>query len=234
MYFNIITLFPDFFETPLKTSIIKKAIEKKILNVNIKDLRKYTNYKHKQCDDKPYGGGCGMVLMIEPIYNAIKEIKKNFGNTYTVYLSPQGKVFNQSTAKRLSKKRNLTLICGHYEGIDNRIVEQYVDEEVSVGDYILTGGEPAALVLIDVMARLIPGVVQKSESIELDSLGKGLLKYPQYTKPDVFQNYRVPDILLSGNHQKRKQWQWEKQLDTTKTKRPDLYKKFIKRGEQSE
>ncbi len=235
MQFNIITLFPDFFKSPLKTSIIKKALEKKLIFVNIINLRDFTDYNHKQCDDKPYGGGCGMVLMIEPVYNAVTYIKKKYKKTYTIYLSPQGKKFTQRYAKKISAtKNNITLICGHYEGIDNRIVENLVDEEISIGDYILSGGETASLVFLETVSRLIPGVVQKKDSIEMDSFSNDLLKYPQYTKPEVFKGLNVPKILLSGNHPEIKKWRLKKQIDTTENKRPDIYKKFIKKVKKSE
>ncbi len=235
MQFNIITLCPDFFKSPLKTSIIKKELEKKLIFVNIINLRDFTDYNHKQCDDKPYGGGCGMVLMIEPVYNAVTYIKKKYKKTYTIYLSPQGKKFTQRYAKKISAtKNNITLICGHYEGIDNRIVENLVDEEISIGDYILSGGETASLVFLETVSRLIPGVVQKKDSIEMDSFSNDLLKYPQYTKPEVFKGLNVPKILLSGNHPEIKKWRLKKQIDTTENKRPDIYKKFIKKVKKSE
>ena len=235
MQFNIITLFPDFFNSPLKTSIIKKALEKKLIFVNIINLRDFIDNKHKQCDDKPYGGGCGMVLMIEPVYNAVTYIKKKYKKTYTIYLSPQGEKFTQRYARKISTtKKNITLICGHYEGIDNRIVENLVDEEISIGDYILSGGETASLVFLETVSRLIPGVVQKKDSIEMDSFSNDLLKYPQYTKPEVFKGLNVPKILLSGNHPEIKKWRLKKQIDTTENKRPDIYKKFIKKVKKSE
>lgn len=235
MLFNIITLFPEFFNDPLQTSLIKKALEKQLIQVNVINLRDFTNYNHRQCDDKPYGGGCGMVLMIEPVYNAITHIKKKYKDTFIIYLSPQGKKFSQEYAKRIAgKEKNITLLCGHYEGIDNRIIENLIDEEVSIGDYILTGGESASLVFIETIARLIPGVVQKRESIEIDSLSNNLLKYPQYTKPEEFKKLRVPEVLLSGNHSKIKEWRLNKKIEITKKKRPDLYEKFLKRGNKSE
>ncbi len=231
MLFNIITLFPEFFNGPLQTSLIKKALEKQLVEVNIINLRDFTNYNHRQCDDKPYGGGCGMVLMIEPVYNAITHIKKKYKNTFIIYLSPQGKKFSQEYAAKIAEReKNITLLCGHYEGIDNRIIENLIDEEISIGDYILTGGESASLVFIETVARLIPGVVQKRESIESDSLSNNLLKYPQYTKPEEFKKLKVPEVLLSGNHSKIKEWRLNKQIENTKKKRPDLYKKFLKRG----
>ncbi len=231
MLFNIITLFPEFFNGPLQTSLIKKALEKQLVEVNVINLRDFTNYNHRQCDDKPYGGGCGMVLMIEPVYNAITHIKKKYKNTFIIYLSPQGKKFSQEYAAKIAEKeKNITLLCGHYEGIDNRIIENLIDEEISIGDYILTGGESASFVFIETIARLIPGVVQKRESIESDSLSNNLLKYPQYAKPEEFKKLRVPEVLLSGNHLKIKDWRLNKQIEITKKKRPDLYEKFLERG----
>jgi len=228
MIFNIITLFPEFFESPLNTSLIKKAQEKNLIKINIYNLRDFTKEKHKQCDDKPYGGGAGMVMMIEPIYNAIQNIKKKEPDTKVIFLSPQGKLFNDEKAESLSKLKSITLLCGHYEGVDYRVVEHLIDEEISIGNYILTGGEPAALVIIDSVSRYISGVVQKPESVETETFKKFLLKYPQYTRPPVFRGMKVPDVLLSGNHQKIKEWRNKKRIELTKVKRPDLYKKFIK------
>ncbi|MBU1076472.1 MAG: tRNA (guanosine(37)-N1)-methyltransferase TrmD [Spirochaetes bacterium] len=234
MHFNIITLFPDFFKDPFNTSIIKKALEKRVISIDLINLRDFTTYNHRQCDDKPYGGGHGMVLMIEPVYNAITHIKKKHPDSKVIYLSPQGKVFNQEKAESFAKIKNITLLCGHYEGIDDRILDDLVDEEISIGDYILTGGETASLVFMEVVSRLIPGVVQKPQSVKTDSLSDGLLKYPQYTKPEEFKGSKVPEILLSGNHPKIKEWRKDQQIEVTKKKRPDLYRKFIKRGNQSE
>ena len=233
MQFNIITLFPDFFINPLETSLIKKALERKLITVNVINLRDFTDNKHRQCDDTPYGGGCGMVLMIEPLYNAITYIRKKYKDTYIVYLSPQGEKITQKYIKKVVKQRkNITLLCGHYEGIDNRIIENFIDEEISIGDYILSGGETASLVFLEAVSRLVPGVAQKKDSIELDSFSGDLLKYPQYTKPESFKGLRVPKILLSGNHPEIKKWRFEKQIEITQKKNPNLYKKFIKRGKK--
>ena len=233
MQFNIITLFPEFFKSPLETSLIKKALDKKKIRINVVDLRDYTGYKHRRCDDTPYSGGCGMVLMVEPVYNAITAIKKQYPETFVIYMSPQGKKLDQNYAcKVVKKEKSITLLCGHYEGIDNRIIENFIDEEVSIGDYILTGGESAALVYIETVSRLVPGVVQKKESVKMDSLSDNLLKYPQYTKPDEFKGLKVPDVLLSGNHKKIEDWRLNKQREITAKKRPDLYEKFLKRGEK--
>lgn len=234
MIFNIITLFPEFFKSPLNTSLIKKAQEKNLIKVNIYNLRDFTKEKHKQCDDKPYGGGAGMVMMIEPIYNALQNIKRREPDTKVIFLSPQGKLFNDEEAEKFSNFKSITLLCGHYEGVDYRVVEYLIDEEISIGDYILTGGEPAALVVIDSVSRYIPGVVQKIESIKTETFRKFLLKYPQYTRPPIFKGMKVPDVLLSGNHQKIKEWRYQKQIELTKIKRPDLYEKFKKERCKSE
>ncbi len=228
MIYNIITLFPEFFEKTVEISILGKAVKAGKIEVNIINLRDFTKYKHKQCDEKPYGGGEGMVMMIEPIYNALEFVKQEQKDTYTIYPSPQGKLFTNKKAKELSKLNNITFICGHYEGIDNRVVEQYVDEEISIGDYILTGGESAVLVLIDVISRYIDGVVQKIDSVINDSLENNLLKYPQYTRPADFKGLKVPDVLLSGNHKRISEWRMKKSIENTKKKRLDLYKKISK------
>ncbi len=228
MIFNIITLFPHFFDSPFNTSLIKKGIEKGLLNFNIVNLRDFTTDKHKQCDDKPYGGGVGMVMMLEPIYKAIKAIKSKYSKSRIIYLSPQGKIFNDNKAESMSKIENITLLCGHYDGVDYRVVEHLIDEEISIGDFVLTGGEIAALVLIDAISRYIPGVVQKDNSVQSDTFKNYLLKYPQYTKPADFMNMKVPEILLSGNHKNISEWRYNKSIEITKKKRKDLYKKFIK------
>ncbi len=226
MIFNIITLFPEFFDVVFSVSILKKAIEKGLITVNIYNLRDFTKYKHKQCDDKPYGGGEGMVMMIEPIYNALEHIKTDYTDTYVVYPSPQGKIFNDKKAESMAELDNITFLCGHYEGVDNRVIENYVDEEISIGDYVLTGGETAALVMIDAISRHIPGVVQKNDSVNNDSLKNNLLKYPQYTRPAEFKGLKVPEILLSGNHEEIKKWREEQSIKITKKKRIDLFKKY--------
>ncbi len=235
MIFNIITLFPDFFETPLKSSIIGKSIKNRKIKVNIYNLRDFTPYKHKQCDDKPYGGGEGMVMMIEPIYNALKFVNEKWKNNYVIYPSPQGELFSNKKAKELAEnKKVITFLCGHYEGVDNRVIENFIDEEISIGDYILTGGEVATLVLIDAISRHIKGVVQKKESVDNDSLNNYLLKYPQYTRPADFKGLKVPEVLLSGNHEEIKKWREEMRIKVTKKKRKDLYKKFKKERCKSE
>jgi len=224
MIFNIITLFPEFFKGCFDVSLIKKAQEKGLIKINILNLRDFTPYKHKQCDDKPYGGGAGMVLMLVPIYNAIIHLKKHQPETKIIYPSPQGKIFNFQKAKELAKLNSITILCGHYEAIDNRVIENLIDEEISIGDYILTGGEIAAVVLIDAISRYVKNVVGNEDSVLTDSFENFLLKYPQWTRPKVFKGMKVPEILLSGDHKKIAEWRLKMQIELTKRKRPDLYK----------
>ncbi len=224
MKIDIITLFPEMFKGPFAESIIKRAQEKGLLKINIHNLRKWTKDKHKTVDDHSFGGGTGMVLMVEPVYKALKELKKK--ESKVILLTPQGKVFKQEKAKKLSKEKHLIFICGHYEGADERIREKLVDEEISIGDYVLTGGELPAMVVIDTITRLIPGVLSKKEAKEIESFSfKGLLEYPQYTRPANFKGWPVPEILLSGNHQKINEWREKKALEKTKKRRPALLKK---------
>jgi len=184
------------------------------------DIRQFSDNKHKKVDDYTYGGGTGMVMKAEPIFKAINNVKSD--NSKVIYLSPQGKVFNQEIAKELSEEKHIILLCGHYEGIDNRIIEEYVDEEISIGDFVLTGGEIPAMIIIDAIVRLLPGVLRSDESYILDSHYNGLLEYPQYTRPQVFNGISVPDVLLSGNHKEIELWRTKESLRTTLIKRPDL------------
>ncbi|MFC1686418.1 tRNA (guanosine(37)-N1)-methyltransferase TrmD [Patescibacteria group bacterium] len=210
--FNIVTIFPEMFKSFLNTSLIKRAIKKKLIKVNLIDIRKFTKDKHRSVDDSPFGGGPGMVLKIEPIYKALKSLGNKKG--HVILLTPQGKRFEQKKAKSLSKQKIITLICGHYEGFDERIREHLIDEQISIGDYVLTGGEIPACVLIDSIGRLVKDVVGKEESIKEESFdiqGKKMLEYPQYTRPEVFKpdkktEWEVPKILLSGDHKKVKEW----------------------------
>ena len=223
MKIDIITLFPKMFKGPFSESIVKKAQEKGLLKIKIHNLRKWTKDKHKTVDDHSFGGGVGMVLMIEPIYKAIKELRKK--ESKVILLTPQGKVFKQKRAEKLSKEKHLIFVCGHYEGIDERIREKLVDEEISIGDYVLTGGELPAMVIIDSITRLIPKVLSKKEASQIESFSfKGLLEYPQYTRPSNFKGWKVPEILLSGNHKKINEWREKKALEKTKKRRPDLIK----------
>ncbi|MBU3923053.1 tRNA (guanosine(37)-N1)-methyltransferase TrmD [Patescibacteria group bacterium] len=214
MKFNIITIFPEIFDSYFNESIIKRAQDKKKIKINIHNLRDYTKDKHRSVDDKPYGGGPGMVMMVEPIYKAIKKIKK--GKAKVILFSPKGKTFDQKMANRYSKLDNLIMVCGRYEGVDER-VKKFVDEEVSIGDYVLTGGEIPAMIVTDAVTRLIPGVIAmeslKEESFSLEKeLRDAKYEYPQYTRPENFNNLKVPKVLLSGNHKKIKQWRLDKRI----------------------
>lgn len=223
MTFYVLTLFPDMINEAVNHSILKKSIENDIININAINIRDFSNNKHKKTDDYPYGGGCGMVMTPEPIFNSYLSIKDKINkNTKVIYLSPQGAVFNQQLAQSLSKEQDLVLLCGHYEGVDERIIEEIVTDEISVGDYVLTGGEIPALILIDSVSRLIDGVLGSKDSSVDESFSNNLLEYPQYTRPQIFKDKKVPDVLLSGNHKEIEKWRYEQSLIRTKKKRPDL------------
>jgi len=220
MNINILTIFPEIFDI-LKSGVVSKAIKSKSLSINTKDIRKNSVNKHNQVDAKPYGGGEGMVMMAEPIIKSLNQINKNkIGKV--IYLSPQGKKLNQRKVVSMSKLKNITLICGRYEGIDQRIIDNYVDEEISVGDFILSGGEYAALCLIDAISRHIPGTLGNRDSYLKDTFSNGLLKGDVYSKPEIFESMSVPEVLLSGNHKKIDDWRSENSLLKTFIKRPDL------------
>ena len=224
MTFNIMTLFPGIISAYINESIIKNAIENKIIQVNIYNIRDYSKNRHKKVDDYPYGGGSGMLMTPQPIYDCYMDIKKNNLNTKLLFFSPKGKTLNNSMSYEYAKFDNITLLCGHYEGIDQRIVDMIVDEEISIGDYVLTGGELASLVFLDSVSRKIDGVLSSSENVSDESFENSLLEYPQYTRPYDFMGVKVPDILISGNHQKIYDWRKNKSLEETKKKRPDLIK----------
>ncbi|MFC1710318.1 tRNA (guanosine(37)-N1)-methyltransferase TrmD [Patescibacteria group bacterium] len=208
MKIDIITLFPDMFEVPFGTSMLKKAKDKNLVEICVHNLRNWTKDKHKTVDGRPFGGGKGMIIKVEPIYNALKELKTK--NTHTILLSPQGTVFSQKKAKQLVKNKHIILISGHYEGFDERIRENLIDEEISIGKYVLTGGEIPAMVITDAIVRLIPGVLEK-EATEKESYSKGnTLDYPQYTRPSDFKGLKVPEVLQSGNHAEIEKWRKEK------------------------
>jgi tRNA (guanine37-N1)-methyltransferase len=221
MRFDILTLFPEMFGA-LKSSILGKAIGKELININTINIRDFSKNKHKKVDDTPYGGGAGMVIRPDVVYDAYKSI--NNANAKVIYLSPQGKKLNQEKVKELSKEEHIILLCGHYEGIDQRVLDKIVTEEISIGDYVLTGGEIPAMVLIDAVSRYVDGVIS-SESTEEESFSDGnLLEYPQYTRPEIFMEEKVPEVLISGHHENIKKWRRDKSLEITKQKRPELLK----------
>jgi len=223
--FEVLTLFPDIIAGPLNESILKRGREKGLLKVTVRNIRDYADDKHKTADDSPYGGGAGMVLKPEPIFKAFEAMKTDHQGEefFTILLSPQGRVLNQRRAEELSEeKRRIVLLCGHYEAVDERVIEALVDEELSIGDYVLTGGELAALVVIDAATRLLPGVLGDEESAYRDSFGDGLLDHPHYTRPAEFRGRKVPDVLLSGNHAEIEKWRRREALRATLVKRPEL------------
>ena len=221
MKFDILTLFPEMFK-PLYESIIGKAIKKGIIDINIIDIRDFSKDKHKKVDDTPYGGGAGMVIRPDVVYDAYTSIKKD--NAKVIYLSPQGKVLDQKKVENLSKEKHIILLCGHYEGIDQRVLDEIVDEEISIGDYVVTGGEIPAMILIDSVARNIEGVISK-ESTSEETFSNGLLEYPQYTRPEIFKDKQVPEILLSGHHENINKWRRNESIKNTYLKRKDLLEK---------
>lgn len=221
--FDVITIFPKSFDPVINDSILKRAQDRKKVKIYIHDLRDYTLDKHKKVDDRPFGGGPGMVMQAEPIFNAIKKIKGQ-RKVKILLMTPSGKTFVQKKAKSLSKEKNIIIICGHYEGIDERVRMHLADECISIGDYVLTGGEIPAMVLIDSITRLIPGVLGTAESLSDESFEDNLLEYPQYTRPANFNGMNVPNVLLSGNHQHVKKWRKQQAILRTKKNRPDLLK----------
>lgn len=223
MKIDILTLFPEIFHAIFNWSIIGRAVEKELVRLNCTNIRDFSEDKHKRVDDYPFGGRPGMVMKPEPIVKAIESVKES--ESKIIYLSPKGKVYNQRMANKLAKEKHLILLSGHYEGIDNRIVEHYIDEEISIGDYVLTGGEIPSLVLLDSIIRLIPGVLGSEESFIEDSHYNGLLEHPQYTRPRDFNGYMVPSVLLSGNHKEIEKWKLYESLKITYLNRRDLLKK---------
>ena len=219
MRFDVLTLFPEMFDL-LNTSILGKAQEKKIIDINIINIRDFSKDKHKKVDDTPYGGGAGMVIRPDVVYDAYNSIKGR-NQAKVIYLSPQGKTLNQEKVESLAKENHLILLCGHYEGIDQRVLDEIVDEEISIGDYVLTGGELPSMVLIDSVSRYVEGVITK-ESINEESFSNGLLEYPQYTRPEIFLDKKVPEVLISGHHENINKWRKEQSENITKLKRPDL------------
>ena len=223
MKFDILTLFPEMFE-PINQSILGRAQEKNIIDINVINIRDFSENKHKKVDDTPYGGGAGMVIMPDVVYRAYNSID-NIENAKVIYMSPQGQTLNQTKVESLAKEEHLIILCGHYEGIDQRVLDKIVDEEISIGDYVLTGGEIPAMALIDSVSRYVDGVLT-GESVKEESFSQGLLEYPQYTRPEVFEGVKVPEILLSGHHENIDKWRKEQSIHITKNKRPDLLKNY--------
>jgi tRNA (guanine37-N1)-methyltransferase len=229
MRIDILTLFPQMFDGLLSCSIIGRAKEHRLVDVKLRDIRAYTHDKHHVVDDYPYGGGAGMVLKPEPIFRAVEAVKEELGlsSVPTILLSPQGRLFNQEIARQLADYQQLILICGHYEGVDERVVEYLVSDEISIGDYLLSGGEVAAMVVVDCVVRLLPGVLGSEASLVEDSHTSVLLEYPQYTRPAVFRGWTVPSVLLSGDHGEIARWRRQQSLLRTAKRRPDLMEKVI-------
>jgi tRNA (guanine37-N1)-methyltransferase len=224
MKIDIITVVPEILSGPFSHSIMKRAQTKGLLEVNVINLREYTTYARAQVDDYPFGGGAGMVMMIEPLVNALESLQKITNYDEVIFLTPDGETFNQKMANQLSLKNNLLMICGHYKGIDQRFRDHFVTKEISIGDYVLSGGELAAAVLTDSIGRLIPGVLNDETSALSDSFQDDLLAPPVYTRPETFRNWKVPEVLMSGNHKHIDQWRIEQSLERTRLRRPDLLK----------
>lgn len=223
MKINILTLFPEMF-TPLQESMLGRAREKGILDINLINIRDYTEDKHNRVDDTPFGGGAGMVMQVQPILSAYRE---NHLQGPCLYMSPRGKMLNGEMAESLSRQEEITILCGHYEGVDQRALDLLQAEEVTIGDYILTGGELPAMVLVDTVARFLDGVLAGEESVKEESVYSGLLEYPHYTKPREVEGLAVPEVLVSGNHEKINLWRYEKSLELTKERRPDLFREYL-------
>ena len=230
MKIEIATLFPEMCEAVLGESIVGRARKAGKIDVHCRQIREYTLDKHRRVDDTPYGGGMGMVMQCEPIYNCYKAGCEEMGSKpHTIYMSPKGKVLTQQRAAELSQMDNILIICGHYEGVDQRVIDKIVDEEISIGDYVLTGGELPAMVLTDCVARMCPGVLSDDVCFEEESIYSGLLEYPHYTRPEVWEDESVPPVLMSGHHANIEKWRREQSLELTKQRRPDLYEEYMKK-----
>lgn len=228
MQYKIMTLFPQMFPGIMDASILGRAKESGFIGWETFDIRDYTRDKHKRVDDYPYGGGAGMVMQAEPVYRCYEAVVRELGHApkRVIYMTPQGRVFDQKMAEEFAREEELVFLCGHYEGIDERVLEEIVTDAVSVGDYVMTGGELPAMTVMDAVARLVPGVLNNEDSARNESFSDGLLEHPQYTRPEEFLGRRVPDVLLSGHHAKIEEWRKEKSLERTKKNRPDLYGKW--------
>lgn len=228
MKFHILTLFPDMVDNCLQTSILGRAAENGCISFHTVNIRDYTVDKHKKVDDYTYGGGAGMVMQAQPVYDAWKSVQKEGCRIRTVYVTPQGRTFTQKIAEELAREEELIFLCGHYEGVDERVLEETVTDCISIGDYVLTGGELPAMVMVDAIARLVPGVLHNAESAQTESFQNGLLEYPQYSRPFCWNGKEVPEVLVSGDHKRIEKWRREQSLARTKERRPDLYEKYIR------
>lgn len=234
MNFYILTLFPEMVMDGLKTSITGRAMEAGLINIEAINIRDFTNDKHKHVDDYPYGGGAGMVMQAEPVYNAYLYLCEKIGHKpRVVYMTPQGRTFSQKIAEEFATYDELVLLCGHYEGIDERVLEMIVDDYVSIGDFVLTGGELPAMAIVDAVSRLVPGVLNNDDSAEIETFHNHLLEYPQYTRPVDFMGLKVPEVLLSGHHKNIEAWRLEQSIERTKKYRPDLYQKYLEDTEKN-
>lgn len=232
MRFHILTLFKDMVKDGLNTSILGRAMEKNLIETNVVDIRDYTLDKHKKVDDYPYGGGAGMLMQAQPVYDAYQavfgEIKEQTDKSpRVIYVTPRGTTFSQEMARELAKEEDVVILCGHYEGIDERVLEEIVTDYVSIGDYVLTGGELPAMVMVDAISRMVPGVLSNEDSGVTESFYDNLLEYPQYSRPEVWNDKRVPEVLLSGHHKNIEKWRLEQSIQRTKERRPDLYEKYL-------
>jgi len=227
MNFHILTLFPDMVRDGLHTSILGRAAANGHIQMNVINIRDYTLDKHKKVDDYPYGGGAGMLMQAQPIYDAYRAVCKTADKPRVVYVTPQGSVFNQDMAVEFAKEKDLVILCGHYEGVDERVLEEIVTDYVSIGDYVLTGGELPAMVMVDAISRMVPGVLPNEDSGVTESFYDNLLEYPQYSRPEVWNGKKVPDVLLSGHHKNIEKWRLEQSIKRTQERRPDLYEKYL-------
>ena len=236
MNYHVLTLFPEMIEQGLHTSILGRAMEKGLISLETVDIRDYTEDKHRKVDDYPYGGGAGMVMQAEPVYQACEAAQKRITGkrARVIYVTPQGQMFNQVMAEEFSKEEDLIFLCGHYEGIDERVLEEVVTDYVSIGDYVLTGGELPAMVMIDAISRLVPGVLSNEVSAEFETFHNNLLEYPQYSRPETWKEKAVPTVLLSGNHDRIEDWRREQSILRTRERRPDLYKQYEREQESLE
>lgn len=239
MNFHVLTLFPEMIMQGLNTSIIGRAIARGVISIEAVNIRDYTTNKHKKVDDYPYGGGAGMLMQAQPVFDAWKAVQNKIHlegrdekKARVIYVTPKGNTFHQTMAKELAGDEDLIFLCGHYEGIDERVLEEIVTDYISIGDYVLTGGELPAMVMIDAVARMVPGVLGNKDSGEMESFSNYLLEYPQYSRPEVWQNKKVPQILLSGDHKKVEEWRLEQSLEQTRLLRPDLYEKWVQENQE--